>query len=295
MSAAGKKRNLRQTLTAAAVCRNEEADLPGFLDNLLPWVDEIVIVDDASVDRTVQISENAGGKVKLVRQAMNDDEGFAGQRNRGLAEATGDWILNMDIDERVSPQLAAEILAVIQDTPLNGFRYRRLNYFLHRPMRYGGWNGWNNPQLARRGRHRYENRIHEQCVVDGAPEMVGQLRNFMYHLNDDGYEERMRKSFQYSRLEADKVCRLNIRVAWGHILLRPCLEFLKLYVFKRGFLDGMPGLIGALHSASAVFRQYALAWDRQNRIPRTDLEEQLKQEWTGWEDAPGRSPAGRDE
>jgi len=266
----------RPTLSVVAISYNEEVDLPGFLEHLLPWVDEIIIVDDGSTDDTTSIAEAAGEKVKLIHHKMTAEGGFAEQRNQGVVAATSDWVLNMDIDERVTPQLAQEIMQVIIDTPYHAFRYHRLNFFLHRPMRRGGWNSWNNPQLARRGHHRYVNKIHERCAVDGEPDSIGQLQALMWHLNDDSYEERMRKSFQYCKLEADKLIELNISVSWLDIVLRPCMEFAIKYFYKRGFIDGVPGLIAAMHSASAIFRQYALVWDAQNRIARYEIEQQLQ-------------------
>jgi len=267
------------TISVVAISYNEEVDLPGFLAHLLPWVHEIIIVDDGSTDRTISIAEAANEKVKLIRHKMTEEGGFAEQRNQGIAAATGDWVLNMDIDERVTPQLAVEISRAIQHTQYHAFRYHRLNFFLHRPMKQGGWNSWNNPQLARRGFHRYVNKIHERCAVEGEPEFIAQLNSVMWHLNDDSYGERMRKSFQYCKLEADKLCEQHKQVSWGDIAFRPLMEFAKQYLYKRGFVDGVPGLIAALHSASAIFRAYALAWDRQNRISRAQLEKKLQSQW----------------
>jgi len=265
------------SISVVAICKNEEADLPGFLANLAPWVDEIVLVDDESSDSTLAIAEAAGEKVIVVSQLMSK-EGFAGQRNAGIAASSGDWILNMDIDERVTPTLRDEILAAISNTCLNGYRYRRLNFFLHRPMKAGGWTTWNNPQLARKNYHRYVNKLHERCVVEGAPEAVGQLSGFMWHLNDDSYEERMNKSFQYCKLVAEELIGDGRKISWASLLLRPLKIFLKKYVLQRGFLDKTPGLIAALHSADAEFRACALVWDAQNRISRAYLEEQVKAE-----------------
>lgn len=270
---------LRPTLGIVAISRNEERDIQGFLDHLLPWVDEIIIVDDGSTDRTTEIVEATDSKVTLLRNRMTDEGGFSEQRNLGIKAAKSDWLLNMDIDERVTPELAAEIKDVIQDTKLNAFRYRRLNYFMHQPMKLGGWNSWNNPQLARRGCHHYVNKVHERCVVEGEPNSIGQLHSEMWHLNDESYEERLRKSFQYSKIEANLILSGNTKVTWRHLFFKPPFEFIKKYILKRGFIDGVPGLISALHAAGAIFRAYALAWDEQNRIPREELEQELKKKW----------------
>lgn len=263
---------LNASLGVVALCLNEERDLPGFLEHLLPWVHEIILIDDGSTDRSRQIAENAGPKVKFIENKRSEQQGFAGQRNLGIQHSSADWIINMDIDERITPALRDEILKKIQKTPNNAFRYRRLNFFLGRPMRAGGWDSWNYPQLARSGKHSYAGAIHEQCIVDGAPDSVGQLDSPMWHLNDENYLERMRKSFQYSEIEARKLLDQGRRISALKLFLATLKEFLKKYLIKQGFLDGTPGLIAAIHSADAVFRAHALAWDAQNAMPRTKLE-----------------------
>lgn len=280
----------RPTLSAVAICKNEEVDLPGFLANLLPWVDEVVLVDDGSTDRTAAIASEAGPKVRFLEHPMTEDAGFGGQRNFGLDQATGDWVLHMDVDERVPPDLAAEMLEAICSPDRNGFRYYRRNFFLHRPMGWGGWRTWNHPQLARRGSHRFVNRIHEQCIVDGAPSTIGQLRAEMWHLNDDGYSERLRKSFQYCHIEATKLVEAGTKVTPGRILWSPLREFLKIYLARQGFRDGVPGLISAIHSACAAFRAEALAWDQQNPLHRADLERQLQSAWSAQSQVPVSQP-----
>ena len=187
----------RLTLGVVAISKNEERDIPRFLEHLLPWVDEIVIIDDGSMDRTPEIVRAAGNKVRLVNHPMDPIEGFAGQRNRGIEAAIADWLLHMDIDERVTPELADEIMRAIRDERYNGYRYRRLNFFLHHPMRGGGWQHWNHPQLARRGCHRFVNPIHETCEIDGGKDRIGQLDAEMWHLNDEDYVERVSKNLHY--------------------------------------------------------------------------------------------------
>src|SRR5437867_9133513 len=100
----------RPTLGIVAICHNEEKDMPRFLEHLLPWVDEIVLVDDGSTDRTVEIAQAAGPKVRVIVSPKTADEGYSDQRNKGIDAAFSEWLLHMDIDERVTPGLAEEIL-----------------------------------------------------------------------------------------------------------------------------------------------------------------------------------------
>ncbi len=270
----------RATLAAVAICKNEERDIRGFLDHLLPWIDEVVVIDDGSTDRTLEILRAEGDRVTVIERSMDPVDGFAGQRNAGIDAARSDWLIHMDIDERVTPELAREIRASIDGTDLNGLRYRRTNYFLHRPMRAGGWETWNRPQIARRGSHRFKNRIHEECVIDGGEDRIGQLESRMPHLIDGSYTERLAKSFQYCQVVADQKLEQGERVRFSTLLLRPALLFIKRYLIQRGIVDGIPGLIAALNTSGAEFRSLAIVWDRQNKVPRSELEAEIASRWS---------------
>jgi glycosyltransferase involved in cell wall biosynthesis len=268
--------NKKSTLAVVAISYNEEVDIPGFLEHLIEWVDEIVIVDSGSTDCTLEIINKSTFDIKLVKTTLEKAGGYAALRNLGVEGCNSDWVINMDIDERITENLKAEILISINKDKYNAFRYRRLNYFLHRPMKAGGWNSWNNPQLARKGAHYYEGNLHEKCIVQGGDSKIGQLKNYMWHLNDESYLERMDKSFRYCQLESDKLVEKKIYVKGYQLLLYPILEFFKKYIYKKGFIDGIPGLIAAIHSANAVFRALALTWDVQNKIHRKELEKKFQ-------------------
>ena len=248
------------TLGVVAICKNEEQDLPGFIENLRSWVNEIIVVDDASTDASRAILLNAAPKVKLLEHKMTPEGGFAGQRNHGIMEARSDWLLHMDIDERVTPELASEIKEAIQNTSNHAFRYRRLNFFLHRPMKGGIFRDWNNPQLARQGYHYFENSVHETCVIEGGPAFIGQLQARMWHLNDASYLERMQKSMVYCQYAAKKLIEKRVKVRWRHFVMLPMVEFIRQFVFKRGYIDRTPGFLFSLHASCAMFKACALVW-----------------------------------
>ena len=264
--------NSRPTLGVVAISKNEEVDMPYFLDHLITWVNEIVIVDDCSEDKTQEIVQSYSSKVKLIEQRLNfDNGGFAAQRNRGIEEAESDWLLHMDIDERVPFNLASEMLKKIQHSEFNAYRYRRLNFFLHRPMKGGGWQDWNRPQLARQGHHFFENSVHENCIIKGGEIVIGQLHQKMWHLNDSSYLERMEKSYTYCQDVANKIHSEGKKIYPYHFIFMPLKEFLLKFIYKKGFKDGVLGLIWALHTSSAIFKAYSLVWDKQNRIARPEL------------------------
>lgn len=267
------------SISAVVIIKDEEINLPGIILSLGDWVDEIVIVDDNSSDNSREIARAAGGKVKLISHPMKDEEGFAGQRNAGIRAAKGNWLLHMDCDERVTPELATEILSAALSTTLNGFRYKRVNYFLNRPMSHGGWGGWNRPQLARRGKHQFEGKLHEQCVIEGGQINTGQLNSPMLHFNDEDFGKRLRKSAKYVEMQVSKRNISGTRVSGARIIVLTVFEFTKKYLLKRGFLDGTPGLIAAIHSATSVFRTESLVWDQQNHIQRSVLEREISKRW----------------
>lgn len=269
--------NIKSEISVVAICKNEEADLVGFLQNVAHWASEVILVDDNSTDKTREIAQQWSG-VTVLKKEMSLEGGFAEQRNSGIAIARSEWVLNMDVDERVTRRLFEEIVTSLETTRKNAFRYRRMNFFLNRPIKYGGWGSWNRPHLARRGAHHFVGRLHEECVVDGGSANIGQLRNEMWHLNDDSYDERIRKSAQYSRMEADRILLSGRTVTIWSVVFAPSAEFFKKYILRLGFLDGASGLIMALHSGTAKFRGLALAWSDQNCGDRKALEACLQAE-----------------
>ncbi len=267
------------SLGVVAISLNEERDLPAFIDHLRAWVDEIVIVDDGSSDRTAEIVDSGGRKMKFVSSPRSAGEYYSHQRNKGIAESSSDWLLHMDVDERVPPELAREIMEAIRDEGKDAYRYRRLNFFLHRSMRGGGWQNWNMVHLARRNALHFVGMYHEECVVNAPPERIGQLSGKMWHLNDECYGERMEKSIVYCREQSVRLAGKDMAVRWYHLFLLPLAEFLRKMVRWHGYRDGALGFLWSLHCSGAMFRACALLWDQQNPVRRDDLEERMSNLW----------------
>lgn len=267
------------SLGVVAISWNEERNMPFFIEHLIPWVDEIVIVDDGSSDRTAELALSEDDKVKFIQSPRETGEYYSHQRNKGIKAASSEWLLHMDIDERVSPGLTIEIRKAIQDEGKDAYRFHRLNFFLNRPMRGGGWQDWNLVHLARREVLSFAGMYHEECRVDTIPERIGQLKEKMWHLNEDNYIERIEKSFKYCQEQAQRLVNRGIKMRWYHLLLLPLIEYLRTIVKKGGYRDGTVGLISALHSSCAMFRACAIVWDQQNKISRLELEGRISENW----------------
>lgn len=265
----------RPTLGVVAISYNEQEDMPSFIDHLHPWVDEIIIVDDGSTDQTQAIAEK-WGKVKFITSPRKNGEYFSHQRNKGIELAKSDWLLHMDIDERVTPQLSREILKSIVAKEYDAFRFRRLNFFLQRPMLGGGWQDWNLVHLAKKDLFKFAGMYHEECIVNTSTERIGQLKHQMWHLNDSSYLERMGKSNLYCQEQASVFMEKGFSVKWWHFFWLPFKEFLKKMFYKQGYRDKTVGLLFSLHSSVAVFKACALVWDQQNTISRAELEDRFR-------------------
>ena len=269
----------RPSLGVVTIAYNEEEDLPGFLDHLLLWIDEIIIIDDGSTDQSSAIAEGAGEKVRYIKSPRVEGEYYADQRNKGIALAKSDWLLHLDIDERVPSKLAIEIIEAISNDNKKAYRYRRKNYFLHQAMKGGGWADWNLVHLAKREVLSFGGMFHESIHLTVSNDQVGQLNHAIWHINDQDYNERIRKSNGYLKEMSDRIVKENFKIRWFHLVWAPVREFLYKFFYKKGYKDKTLGVLWALHAASAKFRAYALVWDQQNGIARSELEQQIKDDW----------------
>lgn len=240
-------------ITALIVARDEEANLPGCLASVAFAHERIVVVDPSSTDDTRGVAERLADVV-IVRRF--DD--FASQRNSGKAAATGDWILAIDADERVTPELADEIRAALADpsNPHVGFRLPIRSEILGRPFGYSGTQQDLPLRLFRRDLGEWSGRVHETVTLDGT---VGRMAGFLDHRTIPDVRVFLRKIDQYTSLEARDLHRGGVRFRARDLTLRPAWLFIKLYLYKQGFRDGLEGLMFcALSGVSAAIRTWKL-------------------------------------
>jgi glycosyltransferase involved in cell wall biosynthesis len=266
----------RPRISVVAIARNEEQDLPGFLDCFLPLADEIVLVDDGSTDRTCEIAERAHPRVKVVRAPRQEGEGFCHQRNKGIAHATGDWLLHVDIDDRAPKAIAEEIARVVRAPDVDAYEFGFVHFFLNRRLRYGGAQSWTKPWLVRKGIADFEGIVHERLRLP-ASARVRKLEWPMWHLGDDSFSERLRKNLAYSELEVIRLIERGARATLSGACWSGAKAFLRTYVLQRGFCDGRAGLFWALYVWSGTINRGLLAYDRTHPSSRAELERQVRE------------------
>ncbi len=254
----------RVTLSVVIITYNEEANIGRTLESVQALVregkGEIIVVDSESTDRTVEIAKSFGARVFIEPW-----KGFARQKNSAIDKATGDWILSLDADEAVSPELVEELQDLLSEPSIcTGYFIRRRNMFLGRWIKHGGY--WPDPKLRlfRLGAAKFEDRlVHENLQVAGN---AGRLKHPLIHNSYPTMSEYIEHMNRYSSLGAEMAVAKGYRgIPFLDIAVRPALTFLYNYIFRLGFLDGREGLLLHLSHAAYVSWKYAKVWELRHR------------------------------
>jgi glycosyltransferase involved in cell wall biosynthesis len=246
------------TLTVITLTLNEERNINACLASAR-WADELIVIDSGSTDRTIEIARGFTPHVFSIAW-----EGYGAARNYALQKASGDWILWLDADERVTPELAREIRSLLSgdDKNVDGYAIARRAYFLGRWIRHSGWYPGRVVRLFKRGKGRFsETRVHEQLQIAG---MTATTEHDLLHLTDPDLAHYLNKFNKYTSLAADDMVTAGRPFRLRDLLLRPPFQFVKMYVLRRGFQDGIQGFILAVLSSAYVFTKYAKLWERRN-------------------------------
>ncbi len=240
----------RRPLSAVVIACNEERRIVPCLESL-SFADEIVVVDSGSADGTMAAARRFTDKVHAVPW-----RGFGPQKQAAVDLAANDVVLNVDCDERVTPELAAEIRAVLSgETMQAGYSVPRRTFLGGKEIRHCGWYPDRTVRLFDRTKARYtDDIVHERVVVQGG---VGTLRHHLLHRSFDGFADILRKMGTYTDLSARKMLAEGRRCGVPDLTARPLLAFLKTYVLRLGFLDGVEGIEIAAAAALHVFAKYA--------------------------------------
>lgn len=245
-------------LTVTIITLNEAANIEAALASVA-WADDVVVVDASSGDGTADLARRHTDRV-IVR----DWPGYIAQKNFAAGEARHDWILSLDADERVTPELAAEIQALLAAGPAcAGYRIPRVTYYLGRWIRTTDWYPDHQLRLYDRRRARWAGRyVHESVQADGP---VGRLTADLRHYSYRDVSQHLLRIDRYSTLAARQMYEDGRRAGAWAIVAHPAAAFLRNYVARGGFRDGAAGLIVSLLNAYYVLVKWVKLWELHAR------------------------------
>ena len=232
------------TLSTVIITLNEEKNITECLQSAF-FSDEVIVVDSGSTDLTVSLAESMGAKI-----FKKDFQDFASQKNFGMDHATGDWILLIDADERVTPALAKEIRKTLEEPKAEGYFVIRRNNIFGRWMRFGINRSDRQLRLIRKSMARFEGFVHERILFNGK---TVNLKNPMLHFSTQTIADYMKKLMLYSRLEAKIWEKSEKKIRAGEIVFRPLWVFCSNFFVKLGVLDGLEGFLFSVLSAYNEF------------------------------------------
>ncbi len=244
-------------ISVIVITKNESKNIGACLDSVR-WSDDIVVVDAQSTDDTAALARTRTTKV-FVRPW----EGFSAAKSFALLQTSHRWVLWVDADERVTPQLAEEIGRLpLESTNYAAFTVARRAFFLGRWIRHSGWYPGRVARLFDKTRAVFTPAaVHEGLEINGN---ITDLSYDLLHYTDPNLYHYFEKFNRYTSLAAEEAVIRGKRFGTSDLLVRPAWLFVKMYFLKRGFLDGMQGLILALLSSAYVFTKYAKLWELQS-------------------------------
>jgi glycosyltransferase involved in cell wall biosynthesis len=238
-------------LSVTLITYNEEKKIANALESV-KWADEIIVIDSFSTDHTVEICYRYTDKVYQIPW-----QGYVVQKNLALDKASHEWVLNLDADEQVSPELAEEIKEILHTEGFDGYYIPRRVFYLGAWIRHAGWYPDYKLRLFKKSLARWEGEgVHEKIILRGK---VGYLKGDLYHFSYDNLSHHLQKINRFTTIAAEHSGR---RPPQGYtIVLRALFEFFKKFFLKRAFLEGTRGLIISGLSAFKVFIKYAKMWE----------------------------------
>jgi len=250
--------NQKPPISACIITFNEESRIRDCLESVT-WVDEIIVVDSLSTDKTVDICREYTRQVYQRAWPGNVD-----QKNYTIGLAKNEWILSLDADERLSPGLTEEIQESLRNPgDVLGFFFPRRSFYLGRWICHGEWYPDHQLRLFKRGRGQWQGtNPHGRVVVPGK---TSYMKHDLYHFNYKNFSHQLKTIDNYSTIFADVMADRGKGFSLFKLLFQPLYKFIKGYFLKRGFLDGLPGFIIATSSAFYIFVKQAKLWERLQR------------------------------
>jgi glycosyltransferase involved in cell wall biosynthesis len=247
------------SLSVILITKNEEANLKDCLESV-SFADEIIVVDSQSSDKTQEIARSFGAKLEIT----SDWPGFGLQKNRALNLATQDWVLSIDADERVTPELKQEILATIASpSAADCYAIPRSSWYCGRFMKHSGWYPDYVDRLFKRGSAKFSDHlVHERLLPSGS---IRKLNNHFLHYSYRNFSQVLKKVDVYSSAAAQQAFNQGKKGGLGIALAHGFWAFFRTYVLRRGFLDGQYGLALAISNAATSYYKYLKLWQLHNK------------------------------
>jgi len=246
-------------ISVAIITKNEERDLPRALESVKDFT-EIIIVDSFSTDDTVAIAHQYQAKV-----FHHEWPGFAQQKQRAIDYASLPWVLILDADEKVSPELVSEMAKAINEPECNGYYLPRKNFFLGKWIEHCGFGNDYTLRLFKKSHARMEIReVHEKVLVQGS---VGKLHGYLEHYSHYDLDDYLAKTQSYASLAAKQMLKDGRHISATGLALKSIYAFIKIYLLKQGFRDGIHGFMIAFLFSYSTFLKYAKLWELLNNKP----------------------------
>ncbi len=246
-------------LSVSIISFNEEDNIARTLQALAGLADEIVLLDSFSTDRTTEIAAAMGAKVFQEPWA-----GYLAQKNSALEKCSGEWILSLDSDEVLTPELTANIKAALADPAgVNGYILKRRTVYMGRTLKYA-WQPDRHLRLARRNAQpRWSGTDpHESLKVEGR---TADLEGFVLHYSYRDFAVHMAKTQKYAQGAAKTYLSKGKKARRRDFLIRPPFALFKRLVLQQALRDGVPGIIAAFSTALYTYMKYAFLWEMQNK------------------------------
>ncbi len=232
--------------------------------NSVLWADEVVVVDSRSTDGTSELAEKLGARVVHVPFC-----GFGELRNRAIEVCRYEWIFSLDSDERCTPEVRDEILSIVHSKDaLDVYLIPRKNYFMGRWIKHSGWfPDYRQPQLFRKGCLSYAPDIVHENYNCHSNKPTGYLINMIWQVPFQNLSEMMGKANRYSSLGVGRLEKKYKTASMGRAVIHTLWTFFKVYVLRRGFLDGWPGFVIAVGHSYGAFYRYAKFYEKEKQWP----------------------------
>ncbi len=238
-------------ISAIVITYNEAGNIADCLSSL-EWCDEIIVVDSKSTDDTVKISGEFTQKIQIV-----DNLPYGEKRNIGIDQTSGDWIVWLDADERITPELRDEVKGIINSSSSSdAYRINRKSFFINKFIKHCGWYPDYTLRLFKKstGIRFNDSLVHEKAVYNGT---TGRLQNEILHYTDRDFEHYIYKLNKYTTLSAEELRAKGKKAGFFDIIFRPAFTFFKMYFLKLGILDGYMGLVLCTLSSIHVMTKYS--------------------------------------